>query len=154
MNCDAFRSYIDRMPTLSSETWPEAVRVHHEGCEDCQGWLAYEQTWRQVFHRVPAPRARPSVWPGVMAAIASRRVQPASLSWELVALSRYLVPALAALVLTLGGVGLWGGATLPAAAPEAHPIASVFVAEPTRELAFLHQDADAILDQWAGVSQP
>ncbi len=89
-----------------------------------------------------------------MAAIASYRAQPASLSWELVALSRYLVPALAVLVLALGGVGLWREAGMNAAVPETHSAASVFVAEPTTELAFLRQDADAILDQWAGVSQP
>ncbi len=56
---------------------------------------------------------------------------------------------MAALVLALGGVGLWD--PFP---PEAHPVASVLVAEPTTELAFLGQDADAILDQWVGVSQP
>jgi hypothetical protein len=89
-----------------------------------------------------------------MAAIASRQVQPTSLSWELVALSRLLVPALTALVLALGGVELWGRVTIDTDAPSTYPVASVLVAEPTTELAFLHQDADIILDQWAGVSQP
>jgi hypothetical protein len=89
-----------------------------------------------------------------MAVIATRRVQPASLSWELVALSRYLVPALAALVLALVGVGLWAPVAFDPAAPDTDSVASVLVAEPTTELAFLHQDADAILNQWVGVSQP
>jgi hypothetical protein len=89
-----------------------------------------------------------------MAAIALRQAQPASLSWELVALSRYLVPALAILVLALGGVGLWSRAILDADASVTSPVASVLVAEPTTELAFLHQDADVILDQWAGVTPP
>ncbi len=154
MNCDAFRLHLDHMPTLSPESWPDAVRAHHEGCADCQAWLAHEQTWQHVFAAVPTPQARPSVWPGVMATIAARSAQPASLSWELVALSRYLVPALAVLVLALGGVGLWGQVGTNVAGPNHHPIASMLVAEPTTELALLSQDADAILDQWAGVSQP
>jgi hypothetical protein len=153
MNCDAFRSCIDRMPTLSPKSWDAAARAHHEACGDCQAWLAREQTWQHVFSSVPAPRGRSSVWPGVMAAIASRRVRPASLSRELVALSRYVVPALAALVLALGSVGLWGPVPIDANAPATQPLASVLVAEPTTELAFLHQDADTILDQWVGVSQ-
>ena len=158
MDCNVFRSCFDHMPTPSPGTWPQtldaAARVHHDACAGCQAWLAHEQTWQHVFSSVPAPRERSSVWPGVMAAIASRQVQPTSLSWELVALSRYLVPALAVLVLALGGVGLWSRAILDADASVTSPVASVLVAEPTTELAFLHQDADVILDQWAGVFQP
>jgi hypothetical protein len=89
-----------------------------------------------------------------MAAIAARQVQPASLSWEVVALSRYLVPALAALVLTLVGLGWWDQITVSPEIPATPSVASVLVAEPTAELAFLRQDEDAILDQWVGVSQP
>jgi len=152
MNCDAFRLYID-LPALPPEAWPDEIRAHHEGCANCQVWLAHEQTWQYVFASVPAPRARPSVWPGVMAVIAARRAQPASLSWELVALSRYLVPALVALVLALAGVGMWAPVTNPAA-PDTDSVASVLVAEPITELAFLHQDADAILNQWVGGAQP
>lgn len=151
MHCDAFRSCVDRLPT---ETWPDAARAHHEACANCRAWLANEKTWQHVFSSVPAPAGRASVWPGVMAAIVARREPPASLSWELVALSRYVVPALAALVLTLGGVGLWGTTTTDANPSPTPPAASILVAEPTTELAFLRQDADTILDQWAGVSQP
>ncbi len=165
MDCDAFRSCIDHMPVPLPDAWARIseaeagteARAHHEGCADCQAWLAHEQTWQQVLASVPAPRARPSAWPGVMAAIASRPTPSTSLSWELVALSRYLVPALTTLVLALGGVGLWGQATMnPAvlARDDHQSVMSVLVAEPTTELGFLQQDADAILDQWVGVSQP
>lgn len=154
MNCDAFRSCIDRTPTLLPAAWPDAVRAHHEGCVDCQAWLAGEQTWQHVFSHVPRPRARPSAWPGIRAAIATRRAPPASLSQELVALSRYLAPALAGLVLALAGAGLWSQVAMHAVDPDTPPAASVLVAEPATELAFLHQDADVILDQWVGVSQP
>jgi len=158
MDCNVFRSCFDHMPTPWPGTWPQtfdaAARAHYDTCADCQAWLAHEQTWQHVLSSVPAPRERSSVWPGVMAAIASRQVQPTSLSRELVALSRYLVPALAALVLALGSVELWGRVTIDADIPATYPVASVLVAEPTTELAFLRQDADVILDQWVGVSQP
>ncbi len=158
MNCDAFRSCIDRLPTPWPQTWEAtldaAARRHHETCADCQGWLANEQNWQQIFAHAPTPRAQPSVWPGVMAAIVARRTQPVSFSRELVALGRYLVPAFAALVLVLGGVGLWRQLTISPATPDTHLVASVLVSEPTTELDFLRQDADAILGQWVGVSQP
>ena len=149
MNCDVFRSRVDRLP---NDLWPPEARAHHETCADCRDWWGREATWRRVFASAPAPAPRPSVWPGVMAAIAARRQQPASLSWELVALSRYVAPALAALVLIVGGVGLWQAdlndrPALPATA-------SVLVAEPATELAFVAEDADAILNQWVEVSQP
>jgi len=54
----------------------------------------------------------------------------------------------------LGSVELWGRVTIDADIPATYPVASVLVAEPTTELAFLRQDADVILDQWVGVSQP
>lgn len=149
MNCDTFRSWIDRMQIMSPEQWPETVRTHHEACADCQTWLAHEQTWQHVFAQAPMPRARPSVWPGVMAAIAARQAQPISLSRELVSLSRYLVPALAVLVLTLSGVGLWGQIFTQ----NIDLSASVLVAESNTELVSFSRDADTILDQWVGVSQ-
>ncbi len=150
MNCDAFRLWFDRMQMVPPEAWSDTVRTHHDTCADCQIWLAHEQTWQQVFARVPTPRARPSVWPEVMAAIAARQARPVSLSLELVSLSRYLLPALAGLVLVLGGVGWWGQVFTQ----NTELAESVLVAEPTTELAFLSQDADTILDQWVGVPQP
>ncbi len=137
------------MQMVAPESWPDTVRAHHEACADCQTWLAHEQTWQHLFARVPAPRARPSAWPGVMAAIAAHQAQPISLSRELVSLSRYLVPALAVLVLVLGGAGLWGQVFTQ----NTSGAASVLVVEPTTELAFLSRDADSILDQWVGVSE-
>ena len=148
MNCDAFRSRVDRLP---SDMWPREARAHHETCADCRDWWAREASWRRVFASAPAPAPRPSAWPGVMAAIAARRQQPGSLSWELVALSRYVAPALAALVLILGGVGLWKADMNDALALPA--TAGVLVAEPTAELAFVVEDADAILNQWVEGSQ-
>lgn len=138
------------MTMTPPDVWPDDVRTHHEACADCQTWLAREQTWQRLFSRVPAPRARPSVWPGVMAAIAAHQAPPISLSRELISLSRYLVPALAVLVLALGGVGLWGQVF----APNAPLATSVLAVEPTTELAFFSRDADMILDQWVGESQP
>lgn len=158
MNCDAFWSCIDHLPTPWPKGWQETLdddaRVHYEGCADCQAWLAHEQAWQQVFAHVLTPRARLSVWPGVMVAIASRRSPPMSLSRELVGLSRYFVPAFAALVLALGGIELWSQLTISPIASDTSLVTSVLVAEPTTELAFLRQDADAILNQWVGVSQP
>jgi hypothetical protein len=135
---------------LSPQPWPETMRTHHAACVDCQAWLAHEHTWQQVFARVPSPRARPSVWPGVMAAIAARQAQPASFDLELVSLSRYVVPALTVLVLALGGVGLWGQVLKTQNTPAA---ASVWGGAFNTELAFLGHDAETIMEQWVGVSQ-
>jgi hypothetical protein len=97
-----------------------------------------------------------SLWPGVRARLA-HAAPVVSLSDALTALGRFLVPALALLVLGLAGVGWWSGLdaqTTQFDTQETRLAPTLLVANPTVELAFLSQDPDTILQQWGGSETP
>jgi len=156
MDCEAFRAWIDQAGAEPVEPMPPALRQHGDTCVACQTWQQSEATWGRLFAAVPQASLAHSLWPGVRARLA--HVAPvASLSDELTALGRLLVPALALLVLCLAGVGWWSGLdaqTTQFDTQETRLTPTLLVANPPVELAFLRQDPDTILQQWGGGETP
>ncbi|MDH3598373.1 MAG: hypothetical protein OEU26_01900 [Candidatus Tectomicrobia bacterium] len=151
MDCEAFRIWMDQAGAESVEPMPPALRQHGDTCVDCQSWQQAEAAWRRLFAAVPQASLTHSLWPGVRARLAAHAAPVASLSDELTALGRLLVPALALLVLSLAGVGWWSG---PDTQPTPIDTSTFLVANPSAELAFLSQDPDTILQQWGGRETP
>jgi hypothetical protein len=157
MDCEAFRAWIDQAGAQPVEPMPPALRQHGDTCVDCQTWQQVEATWERLFAAVPQASLTHSLWPGVRARLPAHAAPAASLSDELTALGRLLIPALALLVLGLAGVGWWGGSptqTIPMDTQEARLASTFLVANPAAELAFLSQDPDTILQQWGGSETP
>ena len=157
MDCEAFRTWMDQAGGEPVEPMPPALRQHGETCVDCQSWQQAEAAWGQLFAAVPQASLTHSLWPGVRTRLLAHATPVASLSDELMALGRLLVPALALLVLSLAGVGWWGGPdsqTTQIDAQEARLASTLLVANPAAELAFLSQDPDTILQQWGGGESP
>lgn len=157
MNCEAFRAWIDQAGAQPVEPMPPALRQHGDTCADCQTWQQVEAAWGRLFATVPQTSLTHSLWPGVRARLPAHAAPAASLSDELTALGRLLVPALALLVLSLAGVGWWGGSqtrTIQMDTQETRLVPTFLVANPAAELAFLSQDPDTILQQWGGGETP
>jgi hypothetical protein len=156
MDCEAFRAWVDQAGAEPVEPMPPALRQHGDTCVDCQTWQQAEAAWGRLFAAVPQASLAHSLWPGVRVRLA--HVAPvASLSDELTALGRLLVPALALLVLCLAGVGWWSGLdaqTTQFDTQETRLTPTLLVANPPVELAFLRQDPDTILQQWGGGETP
>jgi hypothetical protein len=156
MDCKAFRAWIDQAGTAPVEPMPAALRQHSDLCVDCQTWQQAEVAWERLFGAVPQASLTHSLWPGVRMRL-THAAPVASLSDDLTALGRLLVPALALLVLCLAGVGWWSGLdtqTIQFDTQETRFAPTWLVANPTVELAFLSQDPDTILQQWGGSETP
>ena len=156
MDCEAFRAWIDQAGAEPVEPMPPALRQHGDTCVNCHTWQQAEAAWGRLFAAVPQASLAYSLWPSVRARLAYA-APVASLSDALTALGRFLVPALALLVLSLVGVGWWSGShtqTIQIDAQEARLDSTFLVANPAAELAFLSQDPDTILQQWGGSETP